>query len=579
MIWYLEDYPRHRREREALEALVSAEGWLTPVGWRIDGSVRLIWDADIVVGERTFPISLRYPNHFPHSPPLVLPRGDTGRWSSHQYGSGGELCLEYGPDNWHPELTGADMILSAHRLLEGERPSPDVRGAVASRHKTTLGQDLRGRFTRFMVTRALAGVCAAIPEGAVLFAQAIGLFHEESFVNIVSSLVLPSGESWTDELPAQLKKVGYERPVALLRWPTDAPLPSTETLTAFRTALGERNIVLPAITHALLVQGTLFHAYFFSETDNTAFEVSILPPQPVVARLNESHAALRARKIALIGCGSLGSKLAVMLARAGVSRFLLVDDDILFPDNFVRHDLDWRDVGTHKADSVADRIQLVNPAAACEKRKHKLGGQEASGSIETLIEALADCDLMIDATADPAVFNYLCAAVAVAKKPLVWAEVFGGGIGGLIARHRPLREPDPANMRRAVENWCLDRGKPVERSANDYGGGARSPEIADDADVTVIAAHAARMAVDLLIPRDPSAFPNSVYLIGLAEGWIFQRPFETYPIEVGLPVVSDAEVTSDPEDAAAELAKIAQLFAEYKDAASSSASGNQTPSA
>src|SRR5207249_2421518 len=142
---------------------------------------------------------------------------------------------------------------------------------------------------------------------------------------------------------------------------------------------------------------------------------------------------------------------------------------------------------------------LANPAASCETRKQRLGGQESSGSIETLIEALADCDLLIDATAEPSVFNYLCAAVAVAKKPLLWAEVFGGGFGGLIARHRPLLEPDPASMRRAIENWCSDQGKPMVRGVTDYGGGAGAPAIADDADVTTIAAHAARLAIDTLL--------------------------------------------------------------------------------
>jgi sulfur-carrier protein adenylyltransferase/sulfurtransferase len=90
------------------------------------------------------PISLIYPNHFPLSPPLVLPRGDTTRWSQHQYGPGGEFCLEYGPDNWHQDISGADMIESAHRLLEGEQPEPGVAAEVASRHATTIGQDLRG---------------------------------------------------------------------------------------------------------------------------------------------------------------------------------------------------------------------------------------------------------------------------------------------------------------------------------------------------------------------------------------------------------------------------------------------------
>jgi hypothetical protein len=567
VIWYLENYRRHRHEREALDALASSADWLTPVGWRIDSSLCLIWDVDISTAERTFPISLRYPNHFPHSPPLVLPRGDAERWSSHQYGPGGELCLEYGPDNWHPDLSGADMLLSAHRLLEGERPSAEERGEVASRHKTTLGQDLRNKFTRFMVTRAFADSLGAIPDGMVLSANVIGLLHEESYINIVSSVIMPGGETWEEELPQPLKLL-YERSVTLFRWPAGISLPSTGSLTAFMAAAAEHNLLLPDVTHAILVQGYRTHAYFFNKDDDTVAKVSVIPPPPLVARLDASHTCLTTRKVGIVGCGSLGSKLAVMLARSGVSNFLLVDDDIIFPDNYVRHDLDWRDVGTHKADSVASRIELVNPAATCKRRRHRLGGQESSGSIESLIEGLAECDLIVDATAEPSVFNYLCAAVAVAKKPLLWAEVFAGGFGGLIARHRPLLEPDPASMRRAIENWCADRGNPIERATNDYGGGPKIPQIADDADVTVIAAHAARMAIDILIPRDPSAFPNSVYVIGLAKGWIFEYPFETYPIDVGSPIASKTQEILDPAEAEAEFARIMQLFKEHKDAAS-----------
>ena len=129
-----------------------------------------------------------------------------------------------------------------------------------------------------------------------------------------------------------------------------------------------------------------------------------------------------------------------------------------------------------------------------------------------------------------------------AKKPLLWAEIFGGGFGGLIARHRPLLEPDPASMRRMIENWCAERGMPIERPPIDYGGGPGAQLIADDADVTVIASHAARMGIDMLIPRNPSIFPNSVCMIGLAEGWIFKAPFETYPIDVGPPIIQESGV-------------------------------------
>jgi hypothetical protein len=208
-----------------------------------------------------------------------------------------------------------------------------------------------------------------------------------------------------------------------------------------------------------------------------------------------------------------------------------------------------------------------------------LGGQESSGSIETLIESLGNSDLIIDCTADASVFNYLCAAVSVAKKPLLWVEVFGGGFGGLIARSRPLLDPDPATMRRIVENWCQEQGKPLGAGAANYGATSDSPLIADDADVAVIASHGARMGIDLLIPREPSAYLHSVYLIGLAKGWIFESALETYPIDVGSPKSPQTVDEPDAEEAAAELAKIVQLLTEHeKDEDSPSSPDSQPPS-
>lgn len=306
-------------------------------------------------------------------------------------------------------------------------------------------------------------------------------------------------------------------------------------------------------------------------------KVAVIFPELEASRLDDDHKALQDRKVAVVGCGSLGSKLAVMLARAGVGNFCLVDDDLLLPDNFVRHDLDWRDVGSHKADSVANRIQLVNTSATCIVRKHRLGGQESSGSVESLIESLFEYDLLIDATAEPAVFNYLSAAATIGKKLFLWAEIFGGGFGGVIARHRPGIEPSPQSIRTTIENWCADRGQPIVRPAKRYDGGPDVPSVADDADVSVIAAHAARMAIDLLIPREPSSFPNSVYLIGLSKGWIFNQPFETYPIELGEPEAPVSEDDDDPDLAKEEAERIIQLFIEYKNATAPAEPPDQAP--
>lgn len=65
----------------------------------------------------------------------------------------------------------------------------------------------------------------------------------------------------------------------------------------------------------------------------------------------------------LIGCGSVGSLVAMELARAGVGRFFLVDMDIMGYHNICRHQCGVQDVGKYKTTAVKERILQINPYA------------------------------------------------------------------------------------------------------------------------------------------------------------------------------------------------------------------------
>ena len=236
-------------------------------------------------------------------------------------------------------------------------------------------------------------------------------------------------------------------------------------------------------------------------------------------RLPASYHVLAEKKVAVIGCGSVGSKMATSLARSGVGQFLLVDDDVLIRKNLLRNDLDWRSMGEHKAEGLAARIRMVNRAASVMVKRFRLGGQEAAGSAASLLSEIGGCDLIVDATADPRAFNLLSSVATRSKKPMVWCEVFAGGIGGLVARHRPGVDHPAQTMRAILRAWVRDQGVPWDDSERgiDYGERATLPErqlVADDGDVSVIAAHAARMAVDLLVGRRRE-FPQSMYVLAL----------------------------------------------------------------
>jgi molybdopterin/thiamine biosynthesis adenylyltransferase len=574
--WYFEQPTRLRSERFAIEALAREASWLVPGGWTIDTALRAVFEAQIDVDGQRFPIVLRYPNHFPHSPPLVLPRGDDSRWSHHQYGAGGELCLEYGPDNWHPDLTGSDMLASAQRLLAGERPNDGNDGIVASRHATTAGQDLSGDRLRFVTTTFAANAIADLPPGGwrqgVMLLRLAGSPRLHALY-MIKTLEGADGEAQRDpELALALDDDGFAMPLALIRLQADLPWPARATRTAFLDGLAAHGIALPDdIRYAIVTRGSTVRAYWLKADTDEISTIAIVPPDDAAQRLDADHAVLAERRVGLVGCGALGAKLAAMLARAGVAKFLLIDDDLMRQGNLVRQDLDGRDIGLHKATAVARRLQLINPAIVCDVREYRLGGQQSSGSLEGLLQSLAECDLLIDASADPKVLNYMAAAVAIGKKPLLWAEVFGGGFGGLLARHRPAWEPMPATMRAMIEEYCVQQGKPIPRTAPGYEQHRDdTPLIADDADVTAIAAHAARLAIDTLIARAPSWFPVSVYLIGLRAEWIFEAPFDTRPIDVGAPTETPVEAELDEVAKAEEAVQLRSMFENFTRAAAAS---------
>lgn len=65
----------------------------------------------------------------------------------------------------------------------------------------------------------------------------------------------------------------------------------------------------------------------------------------------------------LVGCGSVGSFVAMELARSGVGKFVLCDTDTLEIHNICRHQCGFSDLGRYKVDAVKDKILDINPNA------------------------------------------------------------------------------------------------------------------------------------------------------------------------------------------------------------------------
>lgn len=74
-------------------------------------------------------------------------------------------------------------------------------------------------------------------------------------------------------------------------------------------------------------------------------------------------ASLRGTPVTLLGAGALGSAVAELLVRGGVWDIHIVDPERLTAGNLVRHSLSMEEIGQHKAERLAQRLNRLSPFA------------------------------------------------------------------------------------------------------------------------------------------------------------------------------------------------------------------------
>lgn len=204
------------------------------------------------------------------------------------------------------------------------------------------------------------------------------------------------------------------------------------------------------------------------------------------------------KRICILGCGAVGSKIAYHLFRSGVSFLELVDNDKMMPHNMVRHAL-----SSYKPDSF-----LSNKATAIKKSlKDMFYGMpqcpEAydEDALEHLTpERLDKIDVIIDATASVHVMHGLDAITYPDKTRIIRVALSEGGDVGVtymgIDGKQPLADYYMVILCASISNDAVNRWLSSERKNSTenirVGEGCHSNtmRISDD----TISAHAALMS-------------------------------------------------------------------------------------
>lgn len=128
--------------------------------------------------------------------------------------------------------------------------------------------------------------------------------------------------------------------------------------------------------------------------------------------------AARGRAAVLIGAGALGSLVAEMLVRGGVTRLTIFDADVLRAENLVRHTLGLSSIGESKASALARRLHDAAPHARIESH-----GVNLNWKSPPLGELFGEADLVVDCTASDDVLEILGASDSGCRRRWVSASV------------------------------------------------------------------------------------------------------------------------------------------------------------
>lgn len=559
-VWWKRIPSRLLEEDRALSPLVTGESAIVShYRWiaEPDGEARL--RVDLLLAGEVVQVEVRFPPRYPDECPSVRPV-PYAIMSSHQFKASGIFCLELGPDNWHPRFTAADMIASAWRLLALEKIGKVEPIEIPSRHVQDLAERVsmgEGSLLRSKDFDVL--VAAAKDHTDFEF-----VWPTRNLLRVLA-VAFPKGAARPGVLPAYSHESRSEGKLILLKEGAPSLMPSSPG--EFRAQVAEHSgVELDEHAPILVVMR-------WSDGSSRGFlrlskGVTALVDVPLEEHTGDRTPAhlgpLRHdAKVAVIGLGSLGSKVAASLARTGIRRFVLVDGDVLLGPNVCRHAAGFLDVGAMKVHAAK---QVVRDACFTEPEISQwpimLGAATNPELHAQMLADIATADIIVDATADPEAFCLTAMLASDSERPLVWGEVFGGGLGGLVASAQADLDPCPRCVRSgflaALEGLppapdALHRGRA-------YDGDGEQPHAATDADVGFVASMVTSRALDILAGASPA--PPNVVMMGFRIGWVFEQPMKVLWFRVrsddwSCPRCWSPAKDADPHD----IELVEQLFA------------------
>lgn len=505
-----------------------------------------LWVTGTLLG--FFEFECRYPESYPFAPPQIYPKDRSSHWvPKHQYINTGRFCLNIREKTWTSSLSAADIIKSLRDLLMAEEirkikkedklilyedDEPTRLQKIFKKTQCIIPSDIDfpsdnsfGVFNYFMYLSAgthrivvkgityengsfKSAIAKQVWKSASLFSDFYGIWIKTSLTNIGAMLYISEF--------TELKKFLIENKI----------IPEEDFLC--------KNAEGGQYTDFLIFDQEFNNLFFYLEcsakkNNVEPYRAYFMDLKTIFDRVpnKDNYAMLVNKKATIIGCGSVGSKVAEYLTKAGVGKFVLIDNDIITSENIIRHACQLDDISIEKVYAIGNKLQKINPQVIVQPVVKDLY------VIDSLIqEKIKDSDVLVVATAaNEEIFNEYAYNQGI---PAVYSKVYPFGFGGEILRIIPKVTPcfECAHYFKEtlIDEQFNDAVFPDCRmlSYDQTYDGQQIPLPALAIDSDFVALITSKLALELLIDNDYDNFrdvPN-IILWGNKKEWIFDQPYQ-----------------------------------------------------
>lgn len=212
---------------------------------------------------------------------------------------------------------------------------------------------------------------------------------------------------------------------------------------------------------------------FYVTTDDTSegkiiknfllnFQAHNQPLTPKKARMISGGDEKLLEQSVVFGCGAIGSKIVMHLARSGQTALTLLDPDELSPHNLVRHALGAEYIGSNKAFSLAESIQKMFPG---ESADIVLWGSSLKEGVFKKPDTFKKYRFVLDCTASESFFNKLVMADNINGPSVFSCSISDFGNLGIMYKEGSDRNPRIDDLQavlhskykvdKRISNWLI----------------------------------------------------------------------------------------------------------------------------